>query len=244
MMAHSPESTAVSGEGETAVRQKGAEWSPDDEIHIGYAETNESRELPTNHLGHKDAPCREFRAGYEDEYVEPMSRPRPIEPFTDPHETVGLVNPDYDQDNPVYSQNCADCARCFERTWRGREEEAGGKAPRLYENSEWEVRGEQSDRTEQWAGEPMSEADAPTIKAAAVRAGHGASGIVHVRFLDRQGKGGGHAYNVVNHEGRPWVVDSQHREVLDWDDRSVHPDLPGTYQMRVMMWDKQGKRVL
>src|SRR5688572_554713 len=72
------------------------DWRPGQEIRLGNTEGQELRETPADHKGYKDVPCREFRQQYEGEYVEPMSRPRPIEPFADPRETADAVNPEFD----------------------------------------------------------------------------------------------------------------------------------------------------
>jgi hypothetical protein len=222
-----------------------ADWHPDREIQERQLGGDEVRELPpTNQLGYKDASCREFRMQHETEYLEPMTRTRPVERFVDPRECCARINPDYDRKNPSYTKNCADCARCFERSWRGHEEEAAGRAAQP-EGRNWAVTGESSERTEEWSGESFAHVhDASTVKSQIEKAGHGASGIVHARFLDSEGDAGGHAYNIVNHQGRVSVVDSQSNEVLDWDDHSIHPKLPRTFEIKVMMWDKEGRRIL
>lgn len=107
-----------------------------------------------------DQPESEFRRQHAEQFLEPMNRVSDkVEPHTAPEYLVERVNPDYATDES-YQSNCADSARCFERSWRGNIEEAAGRAyevnsqhdpdlPGLY------VGGEPSAMTEEWAGRDM-----------------------------------------------------------------------------------------
>lgn len=192
--------------------------------------------------GFKDRDCREFRAMYEDEYHEPLSRSTPVERFADPKETVPRINPDYAK-GFEYQKNCADCARCFERTWRGNREEAAGRAETPDANGNLAVRGEDFARTERWAGETFTRTeDIAAIRAELERGGHGSSAIIGSNWENGRARGG-HAYNLVNYQGRILVVDAQNSRVMDFDDQTVHPGFAKSYGHRVMMWDKDGERI-
>lgn len=230
---------------EGMARSEPFDWRPAQEIRLGNAEGHEVRETPTNHLGHKDAPCMEFRQQYEGEYIEPVSRPRPIEPFADPQETVDHVNPDFDPaGNGGYENNCADCARCFERTWRGNQEEAAGRAETPDADGNMAARGEDAVRTEAWAGEDFTRTeDVAAIRRRLEEGGHGTSAIIGSQWENDGGARGGHAYNVVNHHGRIQVVDAQHHEVIPYDDATIHPFFDRAHGHQVMMWNDEGKRI-
>ena len=164
-----------------------------------------------------------------------------VEPFSDPRELAARVNPDVET-GQSYTRNCADCARCFERAWRGNFEEAAGRAPQIdHEKGGLVVEGEQSPRTEQWAGERFTNVyNSDDLRQRVEQAGHGASVIVHSEDHDRYR---GHAYNVVNYQGTVYVVDSQHSEIHPWDDRSIHPWLSENSSHRAMAWDAKGQRI-
>lgn len=180
---------------------------------------------------------REFRLEYPDEYLEPMSRSRAIEKFQDPRVGVERINPEYDPHSAEdpYSTNCADCARCYEASWRGHEQEAAGVA---------HCEGELSERTEEWAHEDFAPTDAANLRTSLEQAGHGSSAIVHTEF---EGPAeGGHAYNVVNFRGEILTVDSQNGEVHQFSDKEIHPDLDDTWRTKheAMGWDASGRRIL
>lgn len=185
---------------------------------------------------------REFRAEQEDEFLEPMDTlSRPTEPFGPPEEIVDQVNPDYEYAD-AYQSNCADCARCFERGWRGHVEVAAGRA---YEPDPvrvgYRVDGEPTETTEEWAGRPMTDLAQPgDLRSALDRGGPGSSAVVHTWYRD-EGKAGGHAYNVVNDRGTIRTVDAQSGEVFDFDDASIHPQLSADSESRVMAWNSIGE---
>ncbi|MCZ2826066.1 MULTISPECIES: toxin glutamine deamidase domain-containing protein [unclassified Modestobacter] len=221
------------------------DWRPGQEIRLGNTEGRELREAPGDGQGYKDVPCREFRQQYEGEYVEPMSRTRPIEPFADPRETVDAVNPEFDPTSSGgYENNCADCARCFERTWRGDQEEAAGRAETPDADGNMAVRGEAPERIEAWAGEKFTRTDdVAEIRRRLEDGGHGTSAIVGSQWENDGGARGGHAYNVVNHHGGIQVVDAQHHEVLPFDDATIHPFFDRAHGHQIMMWNDEGKRI-
>lgn len=206
----------------------------------GGPEAGEPPETPTNHLDYKDRPAREFRNHYPDEYLEPHNYTTDkVEPFSDPHDLAKRVNPDLETGMSAYDHNCADCARCYERAWRGNVEEAAGRAY-VVEKNDLVVHGEAAERTEEWAGEQFSDVyDVDDLRLRIDYAGHGASAIV---FTDDP-RGFGHAYNVVNYQGEVQVVDPQHHEVYPWSERSIHPDLSKNSSHLAMAWNAKGQRI-
>jgi len=196
-----------------------------------------------------DQPESEFRRQHAEQFLEPMNRvSEKVEPHTAPEYLVERVNPDYATDES-YQSNCADSARCFERSWRGNIEEAAGRAyevnsqhdpdlPGLY------VGGEPSAMTEEWAGRDMRGILEPTdLKEELQREGHGSSAIVHTRWIDESGSPRGHAYNVVNDHGQIKVADAQTHEVLPFDDESVYPGISPISKHQVLVWDAKGRPV-
>lgn len=196
-----------------------------------------------------DQPESEFRRQHSEQFLEPMNRvSEKVEPHTAPEYLVERVNPDYSTDE-AYRSNCADSARCFERSWRGNVEEAGGRAyeintqhdpqlPGLY------VSGEPKAMTEEWAGREMHGIAEPTdLKEALQQQGPGSSALVHTHWLDESGHPHGHAYNVVNDHGQIKVADAQTHEVLPFDDESVRPGLSPISKHQVLIWDAKGRPV-
>ena len=231
---------------EPAVSHDAAEPRIELEAPIDHGEGREVDDGLTNHLGYKDRECREFRKEHPDEYLEPMSRSSPVEPFADPADVVEHVNPDYGSTTDgAYENNCADCARCVERTWRGHREEAAGRAAVAGEDGVLRVEGEYDDRTQEWADEKFSDPtdDPANLKRRLLDGGHGTSAIIHSEYTDDEGDLHGHAYNAVNHEGRVHVLDGQQKQVMDWDDSTIHPWFHESSDHRVMMWDPTGGRI-
>lgn len=198
---------------------------------------------PSNHLGWKDAPEREFRSRFPEEYMEPMNRlSEKVDPFSDPVELVRRVNPDYETDEG-YRVNCADSARCFERSWRGTVEEAAGRGYQIEGNSGLFVEGEESARTEQWAGERFSDVYNNGDLLERIQAGgHGTSAIIHSSWFQER-SACGHAYNVVNHHGNIAVVDPQTHEILAWNSAGIRDGLPASSRHAAMVWDGKGARI-
>ncbi|MCA0436343.1 MAG: hypothetical protein LCH98_07605 [Actinobacteria bacterium] len=195
-------------------------------------------------LGFKERPDYEFRAKYEDEYIEPLSRPAGIEPFDDPRRTVQRINPEFES-GPEYQTNCADCSRCFERTWRGSAEEAAGRRPLFVtESGDNYCEGEYQERLEEWAGAPFKPLASPDqLHDRLAGSGHGASAMIVSFGQDRNGSPYAHAYNAVNYRGQVTVVDAQEGIVPGWNSESLHPDLPSGGEHFAMAWDKEGRRI-
>ncbi len=246
---------------------KPAEWAENDEARIEHIERPRTEFAPEHveargERGYMDYPDRSFRLEHPDEYLEPFDQASyRIEPFQDPHDTVGLVNPDYEPPyeqradgklgdfRPLYDAaepygvNCADASRCFERTWRGHAEEAAGRSWELSGQGMY-VDGEPSARTAEWAGTTMDKIEDPAeLRQALEDAGHGSSAIVHSQFLGEDGKAYGHAYNVVNFEDRIQVVDAQTQEVLPFNDAGIRPGIGLDSSHQAWVWDASGRRV-
>lgn len=198
---------------------------------------------PSNHLGWKDVPEKEFRSRFPEEYLEPMNRlSEKVEPFSAPAELVNRVNPDYETDEG-YRVNCADSARCFERSWRGTVEEAAGRGYQIESKGGLYVEGEESARTEQWAGERFSDVyDTTDLRKRIELGGHGTSAIIHSSWF-QEGSACGHAYNVVNHQGNLAVIDPQTREILPWNSEGIREGLPASSRHTAMVWDGSGTRI-
>lgn len=198
---------------------------------------------PTNHLAYKDRPLTEFRDTKEHEFIEPKPATYPIEPFREPRRIVERTNPNYGDPSFSYDQNCADCARSFERSWRGNFEEAAGRAPQITASGEYTPIGESSRLTEEWAGEQFRDVyRADDLRTTLDQSGHGTSAIVHTRFMDADGASGAHAYNVVNYRGKIEVCDPQLGEVFDWAPETIHPKLGPHTEHTAMAWDAKGNR--
>jgi hypothetical protein len=183
---------------------------------------------------------REFRLRHSDEFLEPMSRARSVERFQDPRSNVERVNPDYalDRSNQV---NCADCARCYEATWRGQQQEAAGRAYQVGSSGGLEVRGEPPEMTEEWAHEEFKPTTPGELRQALEQGGHGSSAIIGSQFED-----GAHAYNAVNYRGEILTVDGQRGEVYPYSDESIHPLLEDYEDVthETMAWDSSGRRIV
>lgn len=177
---------------------------------------------------------REIRLKYSEEYVEPISRAHTVEQFQDPSTNVERINPDYALDTS-YRVNCADCARCYEATWRGQEQEAAGRAC-----VEGVIEGESPQRTEEWAHQEFTETTPSDLRRILEESGPGASAIVGSHWED-----GGHAYNVVNSNGELLTVDSQRGEIFPYSDKAIHPLLEkcGDVEHEAMAWDAKGTRI-
>lgn len=199
---------------------------------------------PTNHLGYKDVPLAEFRVTKEKEFIEPKSETYPIETFREPRRIVDRINPNYGDPSFAYDQNCADCARSFERSWRGHFEEAAGRAPQMAPTGELGPVGETSGMTEEWAGERFRDVYQPEdLRTTLHQSGHGSSAIVHTRFIDADGASGAHAFNTVNFRDTIQVCDAQTGQTFDWVPGTIHPHLGPHAEHAAMAWDAEGKRI-
>ncbi|MDR1394380.1 MAG: hypothetical protein LBJ62_10560 [Bifidobacteriaceae bacterium] len=189
---------------------------------------------------------QEFRQAYSNEYNEPLDGgPHRVESFQDPRLTAGEINPLYVSEDDItdsreleegtaYRSNCADCARCFESTWRGQAYEAGGNL----------ADGEPIERMEQWANEEWTETSPSDVAEALEMGGPGSSAIVGTTWEGPEA--GGHAYNAVNYEGRIETVDPQSGEVFEYSQTAIHPSLESASQRTnyAMVWDASGRRIL
>lgn len=194
--------------------------------------------------GYMDRPLAEFREQHSEEFLEPMARPQRIEPFSDPESLVERINPDFGSRGSMYDVNCADCARSFERSWRGFLEEAAGRAPQIEPGSGLQAGGELSEQTEEWSGEKFRDAFDPSeLRARLEAGGHGSSAIVHTQFVDANGNPGGHAFNVVNSGGEVRVCDAQTHETFSWDPVSIRPELGPSATHRAVAWNANGERI-
>ena len=217
-------------------------------IHGGPAERAERAEtaLENDRLvegGFKDRPLHEFREEHRGEFVEPIARTHPIEAFSDSAGLVERINPEYQDGTDRFDRNCADCARSFERSWRGDFEEAAGRAPQLDVDGRVEPHGEPSSETEEWADDRFTPTpDTEDLRAALVAGGHGSSAIVHTVFEDADGAPGGHAYNVVNEHGQIRVCDAQIHGTFDWTAGTIHPLISDRPEHLAMAWDANGDR--
>jgi hypothetical protein len=171
-----------------------------------------------------------------------MSRSYPVARFDEPERVVQGVNPDFQDPSGSHDVNCADCARSVERSWRGNHEEAAGRASRLDSRGYVEPHGEQSEETEEWAGERFTPTTDPeALRTKLEEGGHGSSAIVHTQYTF-DGERAGHAYNVVNYQGDIRVLDGQTGESLPWADGEVYR--LGTDQAhKAMAWDGTGERI-
>ncbi|MGW7054739.1 toxin glutamine deamidase domain-containing protein [Streptomyces sp. NPDC054887] len=121
---------------------------------------------------------------------------------------------------PGRSNNCADCARSFLETWYGNPQVSAPRTPDADEDGNPDPFSPENNANEnqmRWAGTPYTYSgpgDDPDTAAGIAwdleQAGHGASAIVHVDWADGSG---GHAFNVVNHNGTVVWVDTQSGEV-------------------------------
>lgn len=191
--------------------------------------------------GYKGRELREFRAQYDGEFIEPLSRSYPVERFDDPDRVVSTINPRFEDPSGRYNVNCADCARAVERTWRGAHEEAAGRLTQ-YDAHGDPHDGELSAQTEDWAAERFAEVPDPeALRARLEEGGHGSSAIVHTQF-SIDGERGAHAYNVVNHHGRLRVLDGQTGETFAWEQNRIY-DLGDEQSHVALAWNGRGEHL-
>lgn len=234
--ANAESSNAPMGEGTSAPVPAEGAVSLDAGGHDGVSEHSQASEL--------NRPLSEFRAQHSEEFLEPMSRSHPIDKFSSPEQLVERINPDYGDRSGAYDQNCADCARSFERSWRGDFEEAAGRAPEVEPAGGLVAHGEDSARTEEWAGERFADVyDSNALQSSLQQGGHGSSAIVHTVFTGPDGAEGGHAYNVVNDHGTIRVCDAQVHTVMPWTEGSIHQELGPSTRHWAMAWGPDRTRI-
>lgn len=217
---------------------------------ILHRQSAETSEVPESGLeesqyeahGYKDQELRDFRAQHEGEFMIQESRSYPTEKFGDPDGVVRSINPLYDA-TPNFSNNCADCARSTERTWRGNHEEAAGRLQNFEANGELVPLGEWSAETEEWAGENFTPAPSDVdLRQALLDGGHGSSAIVHSSWDETaDSSGGGHAYNLVNYNDDVRVLDGQTGQNLDWAPGDIHPAIGPNPTHDAMAWNARGE---
>ncbi len=156
--------------------------------------------------GHVTRGMREVWSKYPDDYLPPdASNPAPdvTRPHQHPADWAEDINPD--RAAPGRDNNCGDCTRAAELTWRGEPSISAALADPL-------APGELIGRMEQWAGAELRSTDSPGIEADLRRAGKGSSALVLVEW----DQGGAHWFNAVNDAGRLRVVDGQTGTTEDW----------------------------
>lgn len=176
-------------------------------------------------------PDADFRAEFDD-FIEPTEAYFPVaERFEDPRRWADRINPRWEGRGNPYGKNCADCARCVERTWRGSGEVAAG----LLKS------GECTWRVEQWTG-LLEDIGGAEVIARLERGGAGSSAYV----VSTQKGGWAHAYNLVNYEGEVLLVDGQigcvegARDLLDGHDvEHLHPQA----WHQAAFWDPEGEKL-
>lgn len=205
---------------------------------FGRAEPVERPQAPSTQ---RYGTLREFHSRYPGEYIEPETAPGPVEPFADPRDTVGVINPHY-QEFRNYQVNCADCARAVESTWRGQTEQAAGRLSPPFNEA---PPGESPQRLEEWTGRTLQPVDQTDLAELIGRAGHGSSAIIEVTVA-RGNRVWGHAFNLVNHHDSVLAVDGQTGEVWDvtsgrdWFPSATWPERTEVLAMRAIAWDKEG----
>ncbi len=155
----------------------------------------------------------EFWEHHPDEYIPPgreVRRPDAPEPFQDPRVWVSDINPD--RRAPGRDNNCGECTRATELSWRGF---PAVSAAYGFPNSP----GETDDRMEEWSRTYLEPRSFDQVAAKLANEGHGASALVAVGW---RGQGGGHWFNAVNYNGEVLAIDSQRGRVEQWP-----PSRPG-----------------
>ncbi|CAO5258274.1 toxin glutamine deamidase domain-containing protein [Frankia sp. AgKG'84/4] len=149
--------------------------------------------------GHVTRGMRDVWSKYPDDYLPPdaaNSRPDVRRPHQHPVEWVEDINPD--REAPGRDNNCGDCTRASELTWRGEPSSSAALADPV-------ARGELIGRMKEWAGAELWSTDSPGIEADLRQAGRGSSALVLVEWRH----GGAHWFNAVNDSGRVMAVDGQ-----------------------------------
>ncbi|WP_210592885.1 toxin glutamine deamidase domain-containing protein [Streptomyces sp. GESEQ-35] len=142
------------------------------------------------------------------------------ERFPDPFGPWSQLQNDGGNEVPGRSNNCADCSRSFLETWYGNPQVS---APRTLDSDEhgnpdpWSPEDNANENQIRWTGAahtyagPGNDPDtANNIASVLQQSGPGSAAIVQV---DWPNNGGGHAFNVVNHNGNIVWIDTQSGEV-------------------------------
>ncbi|WP_232789595.1 toxin glutamine deamidase domain-containing protein [Streptomyces jeddahensis] len=141
------------------------------------------------------------------------------ERFPDPFGPWTQLQNDGGNTVPGRSNNCADCSRSFLETWYGNPQVSAPRTLDLDENGKhnpFTPEDNANDNQIRWTGAahtyagPGNDPDtADNIASVLQQAGHGSAAIVQVDWPG----GGGHAFNVVNHNGDIIWIDTQSGEV-------------------------------
>ncbi|WP_330356488.1 toxin glutamine deamidase domain-containing protein [Streptomyces chartreusis] len=143
------------------------------------------------------------------------------ERFPDPHGPWSQLQNDGGNTVPGRSNNCADCSRSFLETWYGNPQVS---APRTVDTDAngnpdyWSPEDNANDNQIRWTGASHAYAGpggdpntANNIASVLQQSGPGSAAIVQVDWPG----GGGHAFNVVNHDGNIVWIDTQSGDVSD-----------------------------
>lgn len=141
--------------------------------------------------------------------------PAEVELFRPPHEWVNDRNPG-GMGKPGRSQNCGDCARAAELTWRGIDTQAGALA-------DPEAGGESTEIMDYWSPGDRVQSDFGDIQQTLDKLGPGASALVMVWWNE----GDGHAFNAFNEDDGVTAVDGQKGLTGGW------PPTMANIQLRV-----------
>ncbi|MCK9897876.1 toxin glutamine deamidase domain-containing protein [Frankia sp. AgB32] len=156
--------------------------------------------------GHVAKGMRDIWSKYPDDYLPPdasKAGPDVTRPHQHPADWVEDINPD--RAAPGRDNNCGDCTRASELTWRGEPSEAAALA-------DPDALGEPAGRMQVWAGAEFRLSDSDEIEDDLRRAGPGSSAVVLVRWSTS----GAHFFNAVNEGGRVLAVDGQGGTVEAW----------------------------
>jgi len=149
---------------------------------------------------------REFWGKHPDEYIPPGEGvPKPDVPtrFRDPRDWINEINPD--PDAPGRDNNCGECARATELSWRA--------VPAISASYGYpESGGEFDARMEEWSRSDLRPASLEDIGDRLTEQGAGSSALVAVGWR----VGGGHWFNAVNYNGEVLAVDGQAGTVESW----------------------------
>ncbi|WP_329532105.1 toxin glutamine deamidase domain-containing protein [Streptomyces sp. NBC_01450] len=153
------------------------------------------------------------------------------ERFPDPFGSWSQLQNDGGNTVPGRSNNCADCSRSFLETWYGNPQvsaprtpdtdEHGNPDPFAPENNANENQIRWTGAAHAYAGPGNDPETANNIASVLQQSGPGSAAIVQVDWPG----GGGHAFNVVNHDGNIVWIDTQSGEVSNQPlhiDNSAH----------------------
>ena len=139
------------------------------------------------------------------EYVPPpVHSIETLQPFEHPDAWSARINGD-GAGVPGRDNNCGDCTRATERTWRGSSEQSAALSDPYRSGESREV-------MENWIGAEAQAKSYDEVARQLLESGPGSSAMVGQYW---QG-GGGHWFNAVNHEGTVLAVDGQSGQHETW----------------------------